>query len=126
MPDVLGTIAGVLSVASAVNGFSKAIADAVSKEDRRLAMKLAGFMSDIKTHACDIRSYPKRAAKVKGNEARESLFGLALEKTELMLLVIRNLIRVVTQIWFRPGIIRRFLSWFGRRSRKGSKGRRKD
>lgn len=119
MPDALSTIAGVLSVASAVDSFSKVIADAVSKEDLRMATKLAGFMSDIKTHASDIRSLLKRAAKVKGKEAKENLFDLALEKTELMLLAIRNLIRVVTQIWFRAGIIRRS-------NRKSGKGRRKD
>ena len=111
MTDVLSTIGGTLSVASAVDAFTKAIAEAISGENLRVATKLAGLMSDISTHASIIRSLLRRASKAKGKETKEALYGLALERTELMLLAIRNVIRVLTKIWSKPSIIERMLRW---------------
>jgi hypothetical protein len=116
MADPLTTISGVLSVASAVNGLSRSVANVFSKKDFRTATRLAGLMSDLRVHVSDIRSFLKKASKAKTRETRDFLCGMALERTEEMLLTIRNVIRVLTQMWLRPGIIQRMLDWARRRN----------
>jgi hypothetical protein len=123
MPDVLATIGGVLSVASAVNGFSRSVADVVSKEDLRMATKLAGLMSDLRIHVSDIRSFLKKASKAKTRQTKGFLCGMALEKAEVVLLTIRDIIRVLTRIWFKPGTIQRMLDWVKRRRVKSRRGK---
>jgi uncharacterized protein (DUF1778 family) len=73
-------------------------------------------MSDLRVQVSDIRSFLKKASKAKTEETREFLCGMALEKTEDVLLTIRNVIRVLTRIWLRPGIIQRMLNWTRRRN----------
>jgi len=123
MPDVLATIGGVLSVASAVNGFSRSVANVVSKEDLLAATKLAALMSDLRIHVSDIRSFLKRASKAKTRETRDILCGMALERTEVVLLTIRDIIRVLTWIWFKPGTIQRMLDWVKRGRVKSRRGK---
>mgnify|MGYP001141015807 CR=1 FL=1 len=116
--ELIATIGAALGAASAAIDLCKSVAEVVSREDRRIATRLAGLMGVIHTDAADVRNFLKIVRRAKTREAKDRLLSLALGKIEQMLLAIRDMMHLLMEAWSRPGLGEKILQWLKKMRRR--------
>jgi len=108
-------IAAALTVTAAVIRFSRSVAGALAHEDRRMANRLAVVVAKIGSNAVDISEFLRGAKRARTRKMKDELLGMALKRTELTLLLVRDLVRMLDLIWYRPTLMTKIVRRLKRR-----------
>lgn len=108
-------VAAALAVTAEVVHFSQSVAGALADEDRRMANRLAVLVTKIGSNAVDISEFLKSAKRARTGKTKDELIGMALKKAEITLMLVRDLVRMLDLIWYRPTLLSKIVKRLMRR-----------